>query len=71
MMQLFHQVKRAFDPTGLFNPGIKLGSGADPLAPLKVGRSAVSIPADIERGLRRIETQAGYATSRLALADGT
>ena len=71
MMQLFHQVKRAFDPTGVFNPGIKLGSGADPLAPLKVGRTAVSIPADIERGLRRIETQGGYSSSRLALADGT
>jgi FAD/FMN-containing dehydrogenase len=69
MTQLFHLVKRAFDPDGILNPGVKLGSGFDPLASLKVGASARSLPAEVERGLRWIERNAGYAADRLALAD--
>jgi FAD/FMN-containing dehydrogenase len=67
--QLFRQIKRAFDPTGILNPGVKLGEPVDPFRSLKVGSAAVAIPADIETGLRRLERQAGYPTARLDLAD--
>jgi FAD/FMN-containing dehydrogenase len=66
IMELFALVKRAFDPHGILNPGIKLGS-APPVDHLKVGRHAAPIPADIARALRDIERNAGYAMSRLEL----
>jgi FAD/FMN-containing dehydrogenase len=67
IMELFALVKRAFDPHGILNPGIKLGS-APPVANLKVGSHAAPIPGDIARSLRDIERNAGYAVSRLELA---
>lgn len=70
IMALFADVKRTFDPHGVFNPGIILGDEtAEPIARLKAGRGAAPLPADIADGLRRIERSGGYAESRLALAD--
>jgi len=67
--QLFRRVKRAFDPAGILNPGVKISDRAEPIRSLKVGASAASIPTDIEVGLRRLERQAGYSAARLSLAD--
>jgi FAD/FMN-containing dehydrogenase len=67
IMELFALVKRAFDPHGILNPGIKLGS-APPVEHLKVGSHAAPIPSDIARSLRDIERNAGYAVSRMDLA---
>ena len=69
VMALFTKVKRAFDPLGILNPGIILPSGEPPISRLKVGAGAVELPDDIARALRRIEQRAGYAQSRLELAD--
>jgi FAD/FMN-containing dehydrogenase len=69
IMELFREVKHAFDPLGLFNPGIILPSGAPPISRLKVGSDAAGIPEDIQRGLRQIEQTGGYARDRLELAD--
>jgi FAD/FMN-containing dehydrogenase len=66
--ELFRRVKHAFDPDGIFNPGIKLGS-APSVARLKVGREAAPIPARIAAGLRAIEREGGYAIPRLRLLD--
>jgi D-lactate dehydrogenase (quinone) len=66
----FREVKRAFDPLGILNPGVILPSGRAPLTRLKVGRAAASLPEDIARHLRDLEKTAGYAIPRLALADG-
>jgi FAD/FMN-containing dehydrogenase len=71
IMELFAQVKRAFDPLGILNPGVILPSAEPPVSRLKVGAGAIPLPDDIARGLRRIEQRGGYAESRLALADGT
>jgi FAD/FMN-containing dehydrogenase len=67
IVALFHGVKRAFDPHGILNPGIKLGS-APSIAQLKVGSHAAAIPDDIARALRDIERNAGYAVARLTLS---
>jgi FAD/FMN-containing dehydrogenase len=69
VLQLFRHLKRVFDPAGILNPGVKLGPDGDPIGDLKVGAGAATIPADIERGLRWIESHGGYATARLSIAD--
>ena len=74
IMDLFRQTKLAFDPLGIMNPGIILPAvegphaGQPAISRLKVGSSAVPLPADIERALRDIELTGGYARSRLELA---
>jgi FAD/FMN-containing dehydrogenase len=74
IVELFHQVKRAFDPLGIFNPGIILPcpegphAGEPPISRLKVGPDAVALPPDIQRALREIELSGGYARCRLELA---
>ena len=68
ILELFRRIKAAFDPLGIFNPGIILPSGEPPIGRLKVGSSAVPIPADLQRALRDIELTGGYGRSRLELA---
>jgi FAD/FMN-containing dehydrogenase len=68
VMGLFHQVKTAFDPLGIFNPGVKLATGGVPLQHLKIGPAAAPIPEDIAEALREIERTGGYARSRLEIA---
>jgi hypothetical protein len=69
IMALFTEVKRAFDPLGILNPGIILPSGEPAITRLKVGTQAIALPDDIALGLRRIEQRGEYARSRLDLAD--
>ena len=68
-MDLFRQVKRTFDPDGVFNPGIKVDATPTPVSHLKFGEGAAVIPDDIAAGLREIEKTGGYARDRLELAD--
>jgi FAD/FMN-containing dehydrogenase len=68
IIELFRQVKRSFDPSGVFNPGVILPSAEPPVSRLKVGQHAIPLPPDIELGLREIEVTAGYARCRLELA---
>jgi FAD/FMN-containing dehydrogenase len=68
VIALFQQVKRAFDPLGILNPGVILPSGEPPMSHLKVGARAIALPADIAHGLREIEQTGGYARSRMELA---
>jgi FAD/FMN-containing dehydrogenase len=68
IMNLFSRLKTAFDPLGIFNPGVKLGSAGSPLQQLKIGDQAAPIPDDIARALREIEQTGGYARSRLEIA---
>jgi FAD/FMN-containing dehydrogenase len=68
IVDLFHQVKTAFDPVGILNPGVKLDPQHPPLARLKIGPDAARLPDDIAAGLREIERTGGYAQNRLVLA---
>jgi len=66
---LFAEVKRAFDPDGILNPGVIVPDGAD--APrLKVGPSAPEIPADVAAALRQRERGARWDRAPLTLLDG-
>lgn len=66
---LFRDVKRAYDPRSLLNPGVIIRS-ADwaPLRDLKVGPDAAPIPDDIAQRLRDVERTAGWAIPKLDLA---
>lgn len=68
VVQLFGAVKRAFDPAGIFNPGVILPSGQPPISRLKVGANAAPIPGDVREALRQIELTGGYGQCRLDLA---
>ena len=68
LMALFRDIKAAFDPAGILNPGIKLPGGGAPIARLKAGAAAAAIPDDIALALRDIERTGGYARARLELA---
>ena len=68
VLELFRVIKGAFDPLGIFNPGIILSSGEPPISRLKVGPNAVPIPPDVQRALREIELTGGYGRCRLELA---
>lgn len=68
---MFGMVKEAFDPAGILNPGVIVGgSGADPLAHLKVGPAAAKIPEPIGRRLWEMERNGGWATPKLELCRG-
>jgi len=69
VMGSFGDVKRAYDPLSILNPGVIIPA-ADwaPLAALKVGEDAAAIPDDIAARLREMERTAGWATPKLELA---
>lgn len=69
-MACFRAIKQAFDPHGLFNPGVILTDGADPFEHLKVGVSAVQLPPGCDQMLRRIEEERRWAESRWTTDDG-
>ena len=67
---LFKLVKEAFDPAGIFNPGVIVPEPvARPLANLKVGPNAIAIPTRIGDGLLSIERRAQWARPKLNLRD--
>jgi hypothetical protein len=70
VMMLFREVKAAFDPAGILNPGVKLPDGSTPISMLKVGSGAVELPQDIARALRQIEQAGEYGRWRMELAEG-
>jgi FAD/FMN-containing dehydrogenase len=63
VMECHVAVKHAFDPIGLFNPGVIIGH-ADPLTSLKLGPDAPAIPPDVEAWLADIERRADWGRSR-------
>ncbi|HVH67123.1 MAG TPA: FAD-binding oxidoreductase [Gemmatimonadales bacterium] len=69
VMALFRDLKQAYDPRPVFNPGVIIPSPDwTPLADLKVGPDAAPIPSDVARRLRDVERTAGWATPKLELA---
>ncbi len=69
VMQLFRDVKRAYDPLSILNPGVIIpATDWSPVAALKVGAGAAVIPEDIATRLREVERSAAWATPKRELA---
>ncbi len=72
VVHLFREVKRAYDPLSIFNPGVIIpATDWSPVAALKVGAGAAAIPDDIAMRLREVERSAAWATPKLELTRQT
>jgi FAD linked oxidases, C-terminal domain len=67
-IELFAAVKGAFDPDGVFNPGVKVPlDGQLAIEDVKYDPSLAPLPADARDALDRVERERGYARFRLSL----
>lgn len=70
-IELFGELKRAFDPGEILNPGVKVGSTGDPFADIKYDReSALELPS-ARVVLDEVERLRAYARSRLEMVEGS
>lgn len=66
----FAAVKRAFDPAGLLNPGVKVATaGEAPFGAIKYDPSLAALPPRARAALSRVERERAYARHRLELLD--
>ena len=67
----FAMVKRAFDPAGTLNPGVKVPQdGQRPLETIKYDPDAPALPERAAAVLRHVERERAYAHSRLEMLEG-
>jgi FAD/FMN-containing dehydrogenase len=67
-LPLFAAVKAAFDPDGLFNPGVKVPTPeARTIGPVKYDPTLPPLPPAARRALDRVADERAYARSRLEL----
>lgn len=67
-LALFAAVKRAFDPLGILNPGVKVAvPGAAPLGDLKVDPALPPLPADARAALDLVTRERAWGRHRLDL----
>jgi FAD/FMN-containing dehydrogenase len=72
LLELFAQVKNAFDPDGILNPGVKVpvaGQGA--LGEIKYDPSLTPLPPPARAALDAVERERAYATSRIDMVSAT
>ena len=68
----FGEVKRAFDPDGMLNPGVKVAlDGEQALGGIKYDPALWQLPARARAVLDRVERDRAYASFRLDLLDAT
>ncbi len=67
LVDVFRSCKQAFDPVGIFNPGVIVRARGVGDPAFKVGSGAAPIPADIAGRLRQVERAGGWAVSKLEL----
>jgi hypothetical protein len=74
-LELASRTKHAFDPSGTFNPGVKVPvHGQRPLGAIKYDPALPPLPPSAARVLERVERDRAYARARLAMLeeeDGT
>ena len=70
-LRRFGEVKRAFDPTGILNPGVKVSlAGESPLGNIKYDPNLAPLTTRARAALEMVEARRAYARSRLDLLGG-
>ena len=69
-LELFAQVKRAFDPQNIFNPGVKVPTGAQSIGDVKYDPQLPQLPLDARAALDTIERDRAWSTFRLSMIGG-
>ena len=70
MIAFGERVKRAFDPRGFLNPGVKVAlPGQEALGAIKYDPLLTPLPAPAARALARVEGERAYAELRLAMVE--
>lgn len=67
---LFAEVKHAFDPLNILNPGVKVPVGAAPLGDIKYDPALPPLPPDARAALDTVERERGWSTFRLSMIGG-
>jgi FAD/FMN-containing dehydrogenase len=67
---LFAAVKHAFDPAGIFNPGVKVPAGSATLGDIKYDPALVPLPGNARAALDAVERDRGYGSFRLSMIGG-
>jgi FAD/FMN-containing dehydrogenase len=69
-LSAFREVKAAFDPVGVLNPGVKVAlPSAVPLGEIKYDPTLPALPPRARRALDRVERDRAYSRFRLELLD--
>jgi hypothetical protein len=67
-LALFAKVKKAFDPTGILNPGVKVPlAGQKPIGDVKYDPSLAPLPDEARDALARLANDRAYSTFRLSM----
>ncbi len=70
VLERFAEVKRAFDPGGILNPGVKVHLGTEPaIGRVKYDPALPPLPAAARAALLRVEGERAYAAFRLDLLE--
>jgi FAD/FMN-containing dehydrogenase len=67
---LFAQVKQAFDPQNIFNPGVKVPTGALAIGDVKYDPTLPQLPLDARTALDTIERERAWSHFRLSMIGG-
>ena len=67
---LFAEVKHAFDPQNIFNPGVKVSVGAPSIGDVKYDPTLPQLPLDAREALDRVERDRAWSSYRLSMIDG-
>jgi FAD/FMN-containing dehydrogenase len=67
---LFAQVKHAFDPQNIFNPGVKVPTGAGSIGDVKYDPTLPQLPLDARTALDTIERDRAWSNFRLSMIGG-
>lgn len=71
IIERFRAVKRAFDPSGIFNPGVKVAiAGELPIVDIKYDPALPPHPPSAAAALARVSDERAYSAFRLDLIDG-
>ena len=69
-LAMFREIKRAFDPRGILNPGVKVPlPGQRPLGAIKYDPALAALPSAARRVLDRVERERAYAGFRLGMLE--